>query len=125
MFFKDGVWHLYYQYNPYGSKWQNMTWGHSISTDLIHWEHRPNAIGPNGFGAVFSGSCVVDTAGTASFGKDEVIALYTSAGVSQTQSLAHSDDNGETFSIYPGNPIITLESEARDPNMFWNAETDC
>lgn len=123
MVYKDGVWHLYYQYNPYGSKWQNMTWGHSTSKDLVNWEHHPNAIEPNGLGSVFSGSCVVDKENTAGFGKDEIIALYTSAGINQMQSLAHSGDNGETFSIYPGNPILTLESEARDPNMFWNEET--
>ena len=123
MFYKDGVWHLYYQYNPYGSKWQNMTWAHSTSTDLVNWEHHPNAIEPNGLGSVFSGSCIVDKANTAGFGKDEIIALYTSAGINQMQSLAHSSDNGETFEIYPGNPVITLESEARDPNMFWNEET--
>jgi len=124
MFYKDGVWHLYYQYNPYGSKWQNMTWAHSSSTDLINWEHHGNAIEPNGLGSVFSGSCVVDKDNTAGFGKDEIIALYTSAGVNQMQSLAHSSDNGATFTIYPGNPILTLESEARDPNMFWNEETN-
>ena len=123
MFYQDGVWHLYYQYNPYGSKWQNMTWAHSTSTDLVNWEHHPNAIEPNGLGSVFSGSCIVDKNNTAGFGKDEIIALYTSAGINQMQSLAHSSDNGETFEIYPGNPIITLESEARDPNMFWNEET--
>ncbi|MDE6062198.1 MAG: DUF4980 domain-containing protein [Duncaniella sp.] len=123
MFYKDGVWHLYYQYNPYGSKWQNMTWAHSTSTDLVNWEHQPLAIEPNGLGSVFSGSCIVDKANTAGFGKDEIIALYTSAGINQMQSLAHSSDNGQTFDIYPGNPIITLESEARDPNMFWNEET--
>ena len=123
MFYQDGVWHLYYQYNPYGSKWQNMTWAHSTSTDLVNWEHHPNAIEPNGLGSVFSGSCIVDKNNTAGFGKDEIIALYTSAGINQMQSLAHSSDNGETFEIYPGNPVITLESEARDPNMFWNEET--
>jgi len=123
MFCKDGVWHLFYQYNPYGSKWQNMTWGHSTSTDLINWEHHANAIEPNGLGSVFSGSCVVDKDNTAGFGNNEVIALYTSAGINQMQSLAHSSDNGASFSIYPGNPILTLESEARDPNMFWNEET--
>lgn len=123
MFYKDGVWHLYYQYNPYGSKWQNMSWGHSTSTDLVNWEHHPVAIEPNSLGQVFSGSCVVDSDNTAGFGKDAVIALYTSAGINQMQSLAYSTDNGETFTIYPGNPIITLESEARDPNMFWNDET--
>ena len=122
MFYKDGVWHLYYQWNPYGSKWQNMTWGHSSSKDLVTWEHEPTAIEPNGLGAVFSGSAAIDTENTAGFGKDAVIALYTSAGVSQTQSLAHSADNGVTFDIYPGNPVITLDSEARDPNMFWDAK---
>ena len=120
MFYKDGVWHLYYQYNPYGSKWQNMTWGHSSSTDLVNWEHHPLAIEPNGLGSVFSGSSVIDHNNTAGFGNDAVVALYTSAAASQIQSLAHSNDNGETFEIYPGNPVITLDSEARDPNMFWD-----
>lgn len=123
MFYKDGKWHLYYQWNPYGSKWQNMTWGHSSSSDLVNWEHHPAAIEPNGLGAVFSGSSAIDTENSAGFGKDAVVAMYTSAGASQIQSLAHSDDNGMTFSIYPGNPVITLDSEARDPNMFWNPET--
>ena len=123
MFYKDGRWHLYYQWNPYGSKWQNMTWGHSSSSDLINWEHHPAAIEPNGLGAVFSGSSAIDTENSAGFGKDAVIAMYTSAGASQIQSLAYSHDNGETFTIYPGNPVLTLESEARDPNMFWNPET--
>lgn len=123
MFYKDGEWHMYYQWNPYGSKWQNMTWGHSSSKDLVNWEHHPAAIEPNGLGSVFSGSSAIDTENSAGFGKDAVVAMYTSAGVSQIQSLAYSHDNGETFTIYPGNPVITLESEARDPNMFWNPET--
>lgn len=123
MFYKDGRWHLYYQYNPYGSKWQNMTWGHSVSSDLVNWEHLPEAIRPNGLGAVFSGSCAVDHDNTAGFGNDAVIALYTSAGTSQMQSLASSTDGGLTFNIYPSNPVLTLESEARDPKVFWNDST--
>lgn len=123
MFYKDGVWHLYYQKNPYGSKWQNMTWGHSVSEDLINWEAKEDALRPDGLGAIFSGSAVVDKNNTAGFGEDAIVALYTSASTSQKQSLAHSNDNGETFEIYPGNPIITLDTEARDPNMFWNEET--
>ena len=123
MFYKDGEWHLYYQANPYGSKWQNMTWGHSSSRDLITWTHHPAAIEPNGLGTVFSGSATTDPRNTAGYGSDAVIALYTSAGASQIQSLAWSNDNGRTFSLYPGNPVITLESEARDPNMFWNEDT--
>ena len=123
MFYKDGVWHLYYQYNPYGSKWQNMTWGHSSSKDLVHWDHRPLAIEANGLGAVFSGSSVVDRDNTFGAGKDAVVSLYTSAATSQIQSAATSTDNGETFTIYAGNPVITLDSEARDPNMFWHEPT--
>ncbi|MCM1491480.1 MAG: GH32 C-terminal domain-containing protein [Muribaculum sp.] len=123
MFYKDGVWNLYFQYNPYGSKWQNMTWGHSTSTDLVNWKQEPLAIIPDGLGMIFSGSSVIDHNNTAGFGKDEVIALYTSAGTRQMQSLAHSSDNGMTFTKYPGNPIITLDTEARDPNMFWNDKT--
>lgn len=123
MFYKDGEWHLYYQWNPYGSKWQNMTWGHSSSSDLVNWQHHPAAIEPNGLGSVFSGSSAIDSENSSGFGKDAVVAMYTSAGASQIQSLAYSLDNGETFTIYPGNPVITLESEARDPNMFWNPET--
>lgn len=120
MFYKDGVWHLYFQHNPYGSKWQNLSWGHSTSKDLINWTPEPEALEPNGLGMVFSGSCALDTNNTAGYGNDAVIGLYTSADASQTQSLVWSKDNGKTFEFYPANPVITLESEARDPNMFWD-----
>ena len=124
MFYKDGVWHLYYQYNPYGSKWQNLSWGHSTSKDLINWEAQPIVLEPNALGMVFSGSCAIDPTNSAGFGENAVVGLYTSADVSQIQSLVWSNDNGETFSFYPANPVLTLESEARDPNMFWDAENN-
>ena len=120
MVYADGVWHLCYQWNPYGSKWANMTWGHSTSKDLVHWEHHATTIVPDGLGAIFSGSSVIDAKNSAGFGKDAIVALYTSAAVSQMQSLAYSTDGGYTFTTYPGNPIITLPTEARDPNMFWD-----
>ena len=123
MFYKDGKWHLYYQHNPYGSKWQNMTWGHSASTDLVNWEHLPLAIEPDGLGAIFSGSCAIDRENSAGYGENAVVAMYTSAAKSQIQSLAGSKDGGLTFEKYSGNPVLPLESEARDPNMFWNPET--
>jgi levanase/fructan beta-fructosidase len=114
MFYKDGVWHLYYQYNPYGSQWENMTWGHSTSRDLIHWEAQPLAIEADWLGSIFSGSCVTNG--------NEVVAFYTSAGHHQTQSMAVSKDGGRTFKKYSGNPILTTSEipDFRDPKAFWN-----
>lgn len=121
MFYKDGVWHLYYQYNPYGSQWENMTWAHSTSTDLMHWENQGEVIQPDALGTIFSGNSVVDKENTAGFGKDVVIAFYTSAGIAQTQSIAYSTDNGMSFKKYANNPIITSDvPDFRDPKVFWN-----
>ena len=123
MFYKDGVWNLYFQHNPYGSQWENMTWGHSTSTDLIHWKYEGDAVEPDALGTVFSGSAVVDMENTSGFGKGAVIALYTSAGESQTQSLVYSTDNGKTFHKYEGNPVITSNvPDFRDPHVFWNED---
>lgn len=124
MFYKDGVWHLYYQHNPYGSQWENMTWGYSTSTDLIHWKQVSHtAIEPDALGAIFSGNSVVDHNNTAGFGKDAIIAMYTSAGASQTQSLAYSTDGGATFTKYAGNPVLVGDvPDFRDPKMFWNSD---
>ena len=127
MFYKDGVYHLYFQYNPYGSMWANMTWGHSTSTDLTHWTYEGTAIVPDAWGAIFSGSCVVDKDNTAGFGKGAVVAFYTSAkstpwGDIQSQSMAYSLDNGKTFIKYEHNPILTsTERDFRDPKVFWYA----
>ena len=124
MYYKDGVWHLYYQYNPYGSQWENMTWGHSTSSDLIHWEAEPLAIEGDWLGAIFSGSAIVDKDNTAGFGRNAVIAMYTSAGAAQTQSIAYSSDNGKTFTKYAGNPVITYNApDFRDPKVFWHEQT--
>ena len=124
MFYKDGVWHLAFQWNPYGSRWQNLSWGQSTSRDLIHWETQPDAIiQPDGLGMIFSGSSAIDKTNSAGFGEDAVVAMYTSAAASQIQSLAWSNDGGYTYNVYAGNPVLTLESEARDPNMFWNLDT--
>ena len=127
MFYKDGVYHLYFQYNPYGSMWGNMHWGHSTSTDLVNWKNEGVAIAPDAIGTIFSGSCVVDHNNTSGFGKDAVVAFYTSAkqtpwGDCQTQSMAYSLDNGKTFIKYENNPILTSsEKDFRDPKVFWYA----
>ena len=124
MFYKDGVYHLFYQHNPYGSMWGNMHWGHATSTDLVTWEHHGDAISPDALGTIFSGSCVVDKDNTAGFGDGAVIAFYTSASDRQVQSMAYSLDNGKTFKKYARNPILTsTQRDFRDPKVIWHEDT--
>lgn len=129
MFYKDGVYHLYFQHNPYGSTWGNMNWGHSYSKDLVHWTYAGDAITPDAWGTVFSGSAVVDKDNSAGFGRNAIVAFYTSAkptpwGDAQMQSIAYSTDDGKTFEKYPGNPVITsTEKDFRDPHVFRHEAT--
>ena len=126
LFYKDGVYHLYYQYNPFACVWGNMHWGHSTSTDMVHWEHQPVALYRDGYGHIFSGSSVVDTDNTAGFGAGAVVAFYTSYNTEreyiQTQCLAYSLDDGMTFTKYEGNPVLVPFDgikDFRDPKVFW------
>ena len=122
--YKDGEYHLYYQHNPYGSKWGNMSWGHAISKDLVNWQHLPVAIAPDALGTIFSGSAVVDTDNTAGFGAGAIIAIYTQNSDRQVQSIAYSTDNGRTFTCYENNPVLTSDArDFRDPKVFWHKET--
>ena len=124
MVYKDGEYHLFYQYNPYGSKWGNMSWGHAISQDLVNWEHLPVAIAPDALGTIFSGSAVVDFDNTAGFGAGAIIAIYTQNSDRQVQSIAYSTDNGRTFTKYENNPVLTSDArDFRDPKVFWHKET--
>lgn len=125
MFWKDGEYHLYYQYNPYGTRWGNMHWGHAISKDLINWENLPVAMAPDSIGAIFSGSAVIDRQNTSGFGKDAIVAVYTSFKGYQRQSIAYSNDNGTTFTKYDKNPVLRDDSfaDSRDPKVFWYEPT--
>ena len=124
MVYKDGEYHLFYQYNPYGSKWGNMSWGHAISQDLVNWKHLPVAIAPDALGTIFSGSAVVDFDNTAGFGAGAIIAIYTQNSDRQVQSIAYSTDNGRTFTKYENNPVLTSEArDFRDPKVFWYEST--
>lgn len=125
MVFHNGEYHLYFQHNPYGTKWGNMHWGHAVSKNLRKWEYLPIGLFPDALGTIFSGSAVIDKDNTAGFGKDALIAIYTSAGKSQTQSIAYSLDNGRTFSTYDQNPVLADPSivDFRDPKVFWHEPT--
>ena len=116
MFYKDGVYHLFYQYNPYGTKWGNMHWAHSTSRDLMNWEHHGIAIEPDSLGTIFSGSAVVDKDNTSGFGNDAVVAFYTSEihDVPQVQSMAYSTDDGMTFTKFAANPVVESHDGIRD-----------
>jgi fructan beta-fructosidase len=127
MVYLDGVYHLFYQYNPNGNDWGNMSWGHATSTDLMHWQEQAVALTRDELGAIFSGSCVIDKDNTAGFGANAMVALYTSAGESgdvqgkQQQSIAYSTDGGKNFTRYPNNPVIKNDDDnLRDPKVFWH-----
>jgi sucrose-6-phosphate hydrolase SacC (GH32 family) len=129
--FYAGEWHLFFQHNPHGIKWGNMTWGHAVSPDLVHWTQLPNALEPDALGTIFSGSAVVDWANTAGMqtgAEPPLIAIYTSAGsevkppVPFTQSIASSNDRGRTWTKFAGNPVLGhIVGANRDPKVIWHA----
>ncbi|MGO4585731.1 GH32 C-terminal domain-containing protein [Arthrobacter sp. 2RAF6] len=124
----NGQYHLFYQYNPSGTTWGNMSWGHAVSTDLIHWSELPVAIPQDDADMIFSGSVVVDTnntTGLGTTGNPAMVAIYTAANKTsgnQSQALAYSTDGGQTFTKYSGNPVLDIGSNNfRDPKVFWYA----
>ncbi|MFD3840180.1 GH32 C-terminal domain-containing protein [Streptomyces sp. NPDC058642] len=129
VYFK-GEYHLFYQYNPSGNSWGDMSWGHAVSADLVHWKELPLALSHDDNEMVFSGSAVVDRDNTTGFGTKNnpaMVAIYTShnkATGTQAQSLAYSTDRGRTWTKYQGNPVIDIGSkDFRDPKVQWYAPT--
>lgn len=97
----NGEYHMFFQHNPYGDQWGNMSWGHAVSKDLVHWEHLPIALTPNPDSCdkdgIFSGCCVIDN------GVPTII--YTGVNP-EVQCIATSSDGMRTWTKYPGNPVI-------------------
>ena len=133
MVYFNETYHLFYQYYPDSTVWGPMHWGHAKSKDLLHWEHRPVALYPDSLGYIFSGSAVIDKMNTSGFGKDAMVAIYTyhdpvgekDGSIDfQTQGIAYSLDEGETWTKYEGNPVIENPGirDFRDPKAFWNEE---
>ena len=130
----DGEYHLFFQYNPFGDTWGHMSWGHAVSTDLIHWRQLPVALAEENGIMIFTGSAVVDEHNTSGFcrsGKPCMVAVYTGHTPKsdkkpslQTQNVAFSNDRGRTWTKYAGNPVLNLNmSDFRDPGVFWSTET--
>lgn len=127
--FYEGEYHLFYQHNPFERDWENMSWGHAVSRDLIHWEELPVALHPDKVGTMFSGSAVIDYDNTSGFGKPgkpAMVAAYTADNPDrQVQCIAYSLDKGRTWTKYnDGKPVIDSKEkwnskDTRDPRVFW------
>ena len=122
-----GEYHLFFQHNPKGIKWGNMTWGHAVSPDLVHWEQLEHALAPDELGTIFSGSAVVDWNNTGGFQRGDenvLVAFYTSAGKPFTQSIAYSNDRGRTWTKYEKNPVLGhVKGSNRDPKVIRHKPT--
>ncbi|GAA3953776.1 glycoside hydrolase family 32 protein [Chitinophaga oryziterrae] len=122
----NGIYHLYYQHNPFENKWGHMSWGHATSRDLLHWQHLPVAIpekeGKDTTTWIFSGSAVLDATNTSGFGKNAIVAIYTADQPKQkkeSQFIAYSNDGGLTYTNYAGNPVIDIQRpDFRDPSVI-------
>ena len=131
MVYHNGLYHLFYQYHPNSMVWGPMHWGHAVSRDLTHWQHRPIALQPDKLGWIFSGSAVIDKTNSAGFGKDAMVAIFTyhndeiwkqGRKNTESQALAYSTDEGVTWTKYVGNPVLNNsgEQDFRDPKVFWH-----
>tara|TARA_R110002153_G_scaffold62258_1_gene167473 strand:- start:2491 stop:4143 length:1653 start_codon:yes stop_codon:yes gene_type:complete len=134
--YSNGKYHLFYQYYPDSTVWGPMHWGHAISKDLLEWEHKPIALFPDKHGLIFSGSAVIDKENTSGFGTKEkpaMVAIFTYHDMEgeqsgkknfQTQGIAYSLDDGDSWTKYEGNPVIGNDGikDFRDPKVFWNAK---
>lgn len=124
----DGLWHLFFQANPFGTDWGNMSWGHAVSTDLVSWQHWPVALPCTDTEQAFSGSVVFDARNTSGLGSathPPLVAVYTAHYLpssprhgTQAQCLASSVDGGRTWTRHPGNPVLDRGShDFRDPKV--------
>ena len=128
---KDGIYHLYYQYNPMNIRWSNMSWGHAVSMDLLHWEEQDAVMYPDEDGTIYSGCAIPNDQGLLGLPEDAIIFFYTGAGGNDNwnkgktfvQKIAYSLDGGQTLTRMEGYCIGSQGHETRDPKVFWHEET--
>ncbi|NLW12046.1 MAG: glycoside hydrolase family 32 protein, partial [Clostridiaceae bacterium] len=119
----DGIYHLFYQYNPYSKSWGNMHWGHATSRNLVDWQEHDPAIFPNEFGVAFSGCAVTDSHNVSGLGEDAILLYYTaflegSATFPESVSTVrryYSTDHVQSFQHDPDFCIAQITPGNRDP----------
>ena len=135
LIYHDGLWHMFYQYNPYGIVPGDMHWGHAVSTDLVNWTDKDVALAPDEMGSIFSGTALSDPNGrTGLFDGGSgggLVVFYTVSEnradqVLQAQCLATSVDGGETWVKSASNPILTALTSScfRDPCVYWHEQSN-
>lgn len=130
LIYQDGIYHLFYQHNPMNTLWENMTWGHAVSEDLLHFTFVGDALFPDERGVMYSGCAILNEKEKLGLSKDALLFFYTSAGGAElrgrtsqkkfTQRMAYSTDNGKTLIKYEDFEIPHIVGENRDPDVFWH-----
>jgi len=131
LIYDNGVYHLYFQHNPFSVEWGNMTWGHAISRDLLHWEQLEDALWPDEDGTIFTGSALKNEQGLLGLPKDAQLYVYTSAGHCSlwskdkefVQKLAWSTDNGATLHKLGGCILDHIVGDNRDMKVYWHEKS--
>ncbi len=112
LIYHDGLYHLFYQHNPVDTRWNNMHWGHAISSDLFHWKHLKEALYPDMLGTMFSGSAIKK-------GHEEgFYVLYTVEGNPFSQHIAHTKDGINLTKL--GEILPHIVDANRDPKVIYD-----
>jgi levanase/fructan beta-fructosidase len=131
LIYDNGIYHLYFQYNPFDKNWENMCWGHAISKDLLHWEQKETVLYPDQEGLMYSGCGIINEQGLLGLPKEAHIFFYTCAGdrsnwskgTLTTQKIAYSTDGGNTLIKKEGVVVPHICGENRDPKVYWHEQT--
>jgi len=133
LLYYKGEYHLFFQHNPKGLQWGPNTWGHAVSTDLVHWQEIEHAIEPYELGWIWSGSAVVDWTNSSGLqtGEEKALVVFYTAGDSIVkpekpcvQCISYSNDRGRTWTAYENNPVLgRIVGHNRDPKVIWHAPT--
>lgn len=130
-FYSGGIYHLFFQHNPFDIRWENMSWGHAVSTDLLHWQQRDTVLYPDEDGTIFSGCAIVNERGLIDLPADSPVFFYTSAGNQSAwsrgkefvQKIAYSPDAGESIRKTGITAVHHIAGANRDPKVYWHEES--